>query len=292
MAEITAQAVKALRERTGAGMMDCKKALAEAGGDLDKAIDALRERGLAKAVKRAGRETSEGSIAMALEGPVGALVELGCETDFVAKTDDFQALAARIAEAALRAGAEPTVEAVLELEAEGKPLTEHLTEGVGTMGENIVLKRVARIAVEEGGRVGGYVHAGGKLGVIVGLRTDASDAEAVDALAKDLAMHVAAADPSPVAVDRDGVPEALVAREAEIFRKQAEQEGKPAGVVEKIVEGRVRKYYNEICLTEQPFVKDPDQSIRQLLEQAGKRLGAPVSVAAFVRFRLGETNEA
>jgi elongation factor Ts len=289
VAEISAQAVKTLRDRTGAGMMDCKKALGEAEGDLEKAIEVLRERGLAKAVKRAGRATSEGAIAMALQGASGALVELGCETDFVAKTDDFQALADRIARTVLAASGEPSAETALELPIDGRPLSEHVTEAVGTMGENIVLKRVARLEVDGGGRVGGYVHAGGKLGVLVGLRTDAGG-DAVEALAKDVAMHVAAADPTPVAVDRDGVPEDLVAKEAEIFRKQAEQEGKPANVVDKIVEGRVRKYYNEVCLLEQPFVTDPDKSVRQHLEEAGKQLGSPVAVSAFVRFRLGETS--
>ena len=288
MAEISAKAVKALREQTGAGMMDCKKALEEAGGDLDAATRVLRERGLAKAEKRAGRATSEGAVAMALDGPVGALVELGCETDFVAKTDAFQELAARMAEAARGAGGEPDVEAVLAREVGGRPLSERLTEAVGTLGENVVLKRVSRLEVEDGGCVGGYIHAGGKLGVLVGLRTEARG-EGVDALAKDLAMHVAAADPTPVAVDRDGVPEALVAREAEIFRKQAEQEGKPAKVIDKIVEGRVRKYYNEVCLLEQPFVKDPDKSVRDLLAEAEGRLGGPIGVAGFVRYRLGES---
>jgi elongation factor Ts len=284
VAGISAKAVKELREKTGAGMMDCKRALADADGDAAKAGELLRERGLAKAVKREGRETSEGAVGMALAGDAAGLVELGCETDFVAKTDDFQALAAALAAAVAADPGIDSPEALLATKIDGETVEEKVKAAIGKLGENIVAKRVARVS---GSRVGGYVHAGGKLGVVVALETGSSG-EPVEALAKDLAMHVAAADPSPVAVDRDGVPEDLVAKEAEIFRKQAEQEGKPAGVVEKIVEGRVRKYYNEVCLLEQPFVKDPDKSIRELLADAEKALGGGVRVAGFVRFRLGE----
>jgi elongation factor Ts len=287
VAEITAQAVKALRERTGAGMMDCKRALTDADGDVERAIEALRERGLAKAVKRAGRETSEGTIATALEGAAGAIVELGCETDFVAKTPDFQKLAETVAALALAHPEARDAEALLQVAVEGGTLEERISNAVGTMGENIVLKRATRLAVDGEGTVGAYVHAGGKLGVLVGLETGARG-EGVETLARDLAMHVAAADPSPLAVDRDGVPAELVEKEAELFRRQAEQEGKPEKVREKIVEGRIRKFYNEVCLLEQPFVKDPDKSIRELLADAEKALGGGVRVAGFVRFRLGE----
>jgi elongation factor Ts len=287
VAEISAQAVKALRERTGAGMMDCKRALADAGGDVDQAIEMLRERGLAKAVKRSGRETTEGTIAVRLAGRAGAIVELGCETDFVAKTPDFLALAETTAAAALAHPQAGSAEALLELEHEGAKLGERLQAAVARIGENIVLKRAARLEAPNAGRVGGYVHAGGKLGVLVALETPATGA-AVEALAKDLAMHVAAADPSPVAVDREGVPADLVEREAELFRRQARQEGKPDKVVERIVEGRVRKFYGEVCLLEQPFVKDPDRSVGQLLEQAAQQLGQPFRVTGFVRYRLGE----
>jgi elongation factor Ts len=291
VAEISAQVVKSLRERTGAGMMDCKRALAEAGGDAERAIELLRERGLAKAVKRAGRATSEGTIALELAGAAGGLVELGCETDFVAKTPEFQALAREAARAALAHAEARDPEALLEVKLDGTTLGARIREMVGRIGENIALKRVARRAVEGPGRVGGYVHAGGKLGVLVALATEATG-EAVAALAKDLAMHVAAADPSPVAVERDDVPEELVAREAELFRRQAEQEGRPAGVIDKIVEGRVRKYYSEVCLLEQPFVKDPERSVARLLADAERDLGKPVAVAGFVRFRLGEASSA
>jgi elongation factor Ts len=287
VADISAQVVKSLRERTGAGMMDCKRALAEANGDAERAIELLRERGLAKAVKRAGRATSEGTIALEIAGAVGGLVELGCETDFVAKTPEFQALAREAAAAAVAHAQASDPETLQEAAADGGTLGERIADAAARIGENIVLKRVARLAISGPGRVGGYVHAGGKLGVLVGLATEASG-EAVDALTKDLAMHVAAADPSPVAVERDGVPEELVAREAELFRRQAEQEGRPAGVIDKIVEGRVRKYYSEVCLLEQPFVKDPERSVARVLADAEKQLGQPVAVTGFVRFRLGE----
>jgi elongation factor Ts len=241
-------------------MMDCKRALADAEGQLEKAVDLLRERGLAKASKRQGRATSEGTVAMALEGDHGAVVELGCETDFVAKTQDFQELAGRLA-AAVAADA------------------------------SLDSKRVRHLAAQGAGQVGGYVHAGGKLGVLVALGTAAAG-EGVEALAKDLAMHVAAADPTPQAVDASGIPPEFLERERRLFLRQAEQEGRPAQVLDKIVEGRVAKLKKEICLLDQPFVKDPDKSVRNLLEEARDRLGEEVVIQAFVRFKLGETSEA
>ncbi len=287
MAEISAQVVKDLRDKTGAPMMDCKKALTDANGDQTQAVALLRERGLAKAVKRAGKETSEGTIAIASGDGIAALIELGCETDFVAKTPDFQALASSLARAAIGANAASPA-AVLAASVGGAKASDVIATAISKMGENIQLKRVERLAVS-GGVTGGYIHAGGKLGVMVGLATTARG-DAVNALAKDLAMHVAAADPSPVAIDRDGVPRDLLDKEAEIFRKQALGDGKPEKIVERIVEGRIKKYYAEVCLLEQPFVKDPDQTISKLLADAGAKLGAPIQVTAFVRFRLGETS--
>jgi len=287
VAEITAKAVKALRDRTGAGMMECKRALGEADGDADKAVEVLRERGLAKAVKRSGRATSEGTVAISLGDRVAGIVELGCETDFVAKTADFQALAASLARSLVDDAGIDGREALLDSTVDGEKVSEKISGAIGKMGENILLNRCERIAVEGSGRVGGYVHAGGKLGVVIGLATEASG-EALDVLAKDLAMHVAAADPSPVAVDRDGVPQQLIDRERDLFRRQAEQEGKPAKVIDKIVEGRIKKYYGEVCLLEQGFVKDPDKSLKQLLEEVGAQLSSPVGVTCFVRYKLGE----
>jgi elongation factor Ts len=291
VAEISAQAVKELRERTGAGMMDCKRALADAEGRVERAIELLRERGLAKATRRAGRATSEGTIALALEGAVGALVELGCETDFVAKTSDFQGLAGRLARAVAADAELSSPEAVLRARLDGASGEELVKGAVGRLGENVELKRVARLSASGPGRVAGYVHPGGKLGVLVALGTRAP-AAAVEGLAKDLAMHVAAADPSPLAIDVAGVPQSLLARERELFRRQAEQEGRPEAVRERIVEGRLAKLRREICLLEQPFVKDPDRSVRQWLAEAAGRLAGSVEVQAFVRFKLGESAEA
>ena len=289
MAEISATAVKALRDQTGAGMMDCKRALSDASGDVTKAGELLRERGLAKAVKREGRATSEGSVALASRGAVGALVELACETDFVAKTDDFQSLVTSLAQAAAADAQLGNVDALLGAQVGGEKVRERLVTAIGKLGENVVLRRVERLEVDGEGVVGGYLHAGGKLGVLVGLRTAAKGAP-VDALVRDLAMHVAAADPSPVSVDRSGVPADAIDRERRIFRSQAEQSGKPEKVWDKIVEGRIQKFYSEVCLLEQPFVKDPDRTIATLLEDAAKRLGAPIAVSGFLRFKLGEAS--
>ena len=285
MAEISASVVKDLRDKTGAPMMDCKKALTDANGDQARAFELLRERGLAKAAKRADKDTTEGTIALATGDGVAALIELGCETDFVAKTPDFQTLASSLAKAAIDANAS-SPDAVLAASIGGAKGSDVIASAIGRIGENIQLKRVEKL-VAAGGVTGGYIHAGGKLGVMVGLATSARG-DAVAALAKDIAMHVAAADPSPVSIDRDGVPKELLDREAEIFKIQALKEGKPEKIVERIVEGRIKKYYAEVCLLEQPFVKDPDKSVSKLLAEAGGKLGGPVQVVAFKRFRLGE----
>jgi len=289
VAEISAAAVKELRERTGAGMMECKKALSEANGDAQKAVMLLRERGLAKAAKREGRASNEGTVAILVAGEAGAIVEIGCETDFVARTDEFQRFAQQLAAVAVQAGAD-TVEALGAAALDGESVAQRIAAVAGKLGENVVCKRVARLTVP-GGLVGGYVHAGGKLGVLVALRTTARGA-AAEAVAKELSMHVAAADPSPVALERSDVPADLLARERELFAKQAAQTGKPEKVIEKIVEGRINKFYAEICLLEQPFVMNADQSIEQMLAQKGKELGADVAVTGFVRFRLGTSGEA
>ena len=247
MAEISAAVVKALRDKTGAGMMECKKALADAAGDAERAVELLRERGLAKAVKRAGRATSEGVIALAAAGGAAGIIELGCETDFVAKTDDFLAVAGALARAAASHAAAKAPDDLLALPDGGRALRETMQAASGKLGENIELKRFARLATTGKGKTGGYVHAGGRLGVIVALDTAASG-DGLDTLAKDVAMHVAAHDPSPVSIDRDSVPKELLAKETELLRRQAEGEGKPAHVTERIVEGRLKKFYAEVCL--------------------------------------------
>ena len=289
---ISAAEVKTLRTQTGAGMMDCKRALTDADGDAERAIELLRERGLAKAGKRAGRTTSEGVIGIARSGPVAAMVELACETDFVARTDEYQALGQEIAD--LVAGRPDLAELEKTLVAPmGDATVEaRIQAAIGKLGENIELKRVARLEVAQGVS-GGYVHAGGKLGVIVCVESDLSGlAEGADAqietLAKDLAMHVAAADPTPLSVDRTGMPEDAVEKERRVLRAQAEQSGKPEGVIEKMVEGRLRKFFAENCLLEQPFVKDPDRSVGDVAKAAASEAGASVTVCDFARFRLGE----
>ena len=290
MAEITAQAVKALRDQTGAGMMDCKRVLQDAEGDPKRAAELLRERGLAKAGKRQGRATSEGVIAIALSGAVGAVVEVGCETDFVARTDEFVRLAESLAQAAVANSSLDSAEGLLDAEIDGEKVRERVTAAIAKLGENVVVKRAERLAVDGPGVVGGYLHAGGKLGVIVALATSASGAE-IESLAKDLAMHVAAADPTPVAVSRDDIAPELLDSERSIYRKQAAQEGKPEKVIDRIVEGRVNKFLSEVVLLEQAFVKDPDRSVAELLRDAVGRAGSDVAVAAFKRFRLGEALE-
>jgi len=281
VAQISASDVKALREKTGAGMMDCKKALSEAGGDPEKAVEYLRERGLAKAGKRAGRATSEGAIGIALAGDAAGIVELGCETDFVARTDDFQELARRLAQVVAGTPEADSPQAALDARLDGTPVSEHITQTISKVGENIELKRVDRVAVP-GGVTGGYVHAGGKLGVIVGLR-GGGDEE----LAKDVAMHVAAHDPTPLSVDRSGVPEEMVAKERDMLRREAMQSGKPEKVIDKIVEGRLGKFFSESCLLEQAFVKDPDRSVGEVVKAAGDG----IEVVGFRRYKLGEASE-
>jgi elongation factor Ts len=270
---ISAADVKALRDRTGAGMMECKRALIEAGGDLDRAAEEMRKAGLAKADKKAGRVAAEGTIAIERsdDGRTAVMVEANSETDFVARQDEFQQFAAGVARAALAAGA-AQLEDVLGLGLEGGASVEDTRrELIARIGENITLRRVARLSAPT--VVGTYVH-GGRIGVIVGL--EGGD----EALARDLAMHVAASSPQYVAPA--DVPAEQVDKEREILSAQAAQEGKPAEIVARMVEGRIRKYLAEISLVGQPFVKDPDRTVEKLLAAAGAK------VTGFVRFEVGE----
>jgi len=270
---ISAETVKTLRERTGAGMMECKKALMETGGELDAAAEILRKAGLAKADKKAGRIAAEGAIvaAKSTDGRSAVLVEVNCETDFVARQPEFQAFAAQVAEAALKAAAtQPEALAALML-ADGKTVDETRRNLIAKIGEKIDVRRSSLLHAPE--RVGHYVH-GSRIGTLVGL--EGGD----ETLARDLAMHVAAANPQYVA--SADVPADVVAKEREILAAQAAAEGKPPAIVDKMVEGRLRKYLAEICLTGQPFVKDPDVSIGQLLEKS------KASVSGFLRFEVGE----
>lgn len=285
MAGISAKDVKGLRDSTGAGMMDCKRALTDADGNIENAMELLRERGLAKAGKRAGRETSEGAVVFSISGGQGALIELGCETDFVAKTPDFQSLAKSVADAVAAAGELPDTEAALAVPMEGGTIEDVVKAAVAKVGENIQLLRVATFDVK--GVAAGYVHGTGKLGVLVALETGLGE-DAVGSVARDIAMHVAAHDPTPIAVDRDGVDPAIVEKERTFLTKEALDSGKPENVVEKMVDGRINKFFAENCLLEQGFVKDPDKSVRDIVTEAGKTAGGEIKVAEFVRFKLGE----
>ncbi|MCS5636357.1 MAG: translation elongation factor Ts [Myxococcota bacterium] len=282
MAEISAKDVKALRDQTGAGMMDCKAALKDSEGDVERAMDLLRERGLSKAGKRAGRTTSEGAVALSIDGGFGVMIELGCETDFVAKNDQFQGLVQGVVDAIRASGDVSDVDSALAVKIEGETVDDHIKAAVGRVGENIQLKRVGSIRVD--GVVGGYVHGGGKLGVLVGVVSD-SPGDVAEA-AKDVAMHVAAADPTPLAVDQDGLDSAVVDKERTILRNQALESGKPEKIVDNMVTGRLKKFFAENCLVEQAFVKDPDRTVGDVLQAAG---GARVS--EFLRFKLGEASE-
>lgn len=284
MAGISASDVKALRDSTGAGMMDCKKALAEAEGDVEKAMELLRASGLAKAGKRAGRETSEGAVVFTISGGKAALIELACETDFVANTPDFQGLASRIAEAVAAVGAINDADAALKVAMDGETIDDVVKAAVAKMGENIQLKNVA--SVDVAGVCGGYTHGGGKLGVLVALET-AQPGEAVEAVAREIAMHVAAHDPTPIAIDRDDMPAEQVEKERTFLTQQAKDSGKPDNVIEKMVEGRINKFFQENTLLAQGFVKDPDKNVGQLLKEAGEAAGGEIKIASFTRFKLG-----
>jgi elongation factor Ts len=272
MAEITAARVKELRERTGAGMMECKKALGETGGDIDAAVELMRKAGQAKADKKAGRIAAEGLIVIRQAGQTAVLVEVNCETDFVTKNEDFRAFADAVAEVALRDGP-ADLDALLALNmGNGQSVEQNRRECIAKIGENINVRRFARLAAPTG-VLGCYLH-GTRIGVLVEL--EGGDAE----LAKDIAMHVAAS--RPLCVSADQVPTELIAKEKEIFAARAVAEGKPAGMIEKIAEGRLRKYLEEVTLLGQSFVKDPDQSVEKLLR------GHQARVARFERFELGE----
>ncbi|MFP6655855.1 MAG: translation elongation factor Ts [Myxococcota bacterium] len=282
---ISAKDVKALRDSTGAGMMDCKRSLSDADGDVEKAMDLLRERGLAKAGKRSGRETSEGAVVFAADGGRGVLIELGSETDFVAKTPDFQSLATSIANAILLVDGEADLECALAAALGDATVGDAVKAAGAKMGENIQLKRVA--SVDVAGIAGGYVHGGGTLGVLLGLETSASSDDVSEVL-RDVAMHVAAHDPTPIAIDQDGVPAEVVDKERSFLTNQALESGKPENVVEKMVEGRINKFFAENCLLEQKFVKNPDHSVRDLLSETGKAVGGELKITRFIRFKLGE----
>lgn len=286
MSNITASMVADLRARTGAGMMDCKKALAEANGSMDEAVDILRKKGLSAAAKKAGRVAAEGMIVSAGDARRGVIVEVNAETDFVAKNEGFQKFAAGVAQAVLTA-APADLEALMasSFPGTGRTVAEEQTHQVATIGENISVRRFARCEVPAG-VVASYVHGAGKIGVLVELATAKGDDERVAALARQLAMHVAAANPQYL--ERQEVPAAVIAKEQEINRVKAKESGKPDNIIEKIVEGQINKFYGEICLIEQAYVIDPDQKVGKVVEALGKEIGSEVKLSRFVRFQLGE----
>jgi elongation factor Ts len=288
MAEITAASVKELRERTGAGMMDCKKALAENNGDMEASVDWLRAKGLAAAAKKAGRTAAEGLVGVAVEGTKGAVIEVNSETDFVAKNDQFQEFVRNVAALALQANG--NVEALKSAAyPTGGTVEEKLTDNIATIGENQSLRRAALLEVSEGAVVS-YVHNAvapgmGKIGVLVALESAAS-AETLTALGKQIAMHIAAA--NPLALTAEDLDPALIERERSIAIEKAKESGKPDNIVEKMVEGAMAKFRKENALLSQLFVIDNKTPVADVVAQAGKDAGSPIALKAFQRFQLGE----
>lgn len=289
MVAVTAAMVKELRGKTGAGMMDCKKALGETGGDIEAAVDWLRTKGLAAAAKKAGRVAAEGVVALAANGTSGALVEVNSETDFVSRNESFQQFASALAGMALEHGDDLEALKARPYPGEDRNVAEQLTHNIATIGENMSLRRAARLRVGQG-LVASYVHNAvapglGKIGVLVALESGAGR-EALEPLGKQLAMHIAAAAPSSVA-EADLDP-ALVEREKSVLVEQARASGRPDDIVEKMVVGRLRKFREEVVLMEQTFVVDNETKVSKVVENAARDAGAPIEVAGFRRFVLGE----
>ena len=292
MAEITAALVKDLREKTGAGMMDCKKALTENGGDIEAATDWLRTKGLSQAGKKADRVAAEGVVAVALrkdgKGMTGAVIELNAETDFVGRNETFQGVARKVAAVALETG--DNVEAVRAARtADGEEVQMLVTNLIATIGENMAVRRTAKLSVAEGS-VSAYVHNAvapevGKLGVLVALE-GAADQAAMQELGRKIAMHVAAT--NPLSLSSEDLDPAAVAKERAILVEKAREQGRPDNMIDKIVDGQISKFQREVVLLEQPFVMNPDQTIKALIADSGKELGAEIKMTGFVRLALGE----
>ncbi len=282
MANITASMVKELRETTGVGMMDAKKALVENDGDMEKAVDWLRTQGMAKAAKKSGRTAAEGLVAVVTDGSTGAVVEVNAETDFVARNEEFQAFVRKVVRNALNV---ETLDELKASEIDGKTVEQTLTDLIATIGENMTIRRMTRLSVPEGAVVG-YVHGAlsdglGKIGVLVALESSAS-ADALQETGKQVAMHVAAANPQ--FLDKSSVDADVLERERNVLKEQAVASGKPAEIAEKMVEGRIRKFYSEICLTEQQFIMDTDKTVAEALKDAG----SDIKLSGFARIQLGE----
>jgi elongation factor Ts len=287
MANITAQMVKELRESTGAGMMDCKAALTETNGEMTAAQDWLRKKGLSKAANKAGRVAAEGLIGVLVQGSKGVVVEVNSETDFVARNDLFQGLVKMIADVALEAGTD--IEKIKAAKAGSITVAEAVTDTIAKIGENITLRRAAALSVGTGA-IGSYVHSSlsdglGKIGVLVALESSGKSDE-LKAFGRLVAMHVAASNPQ--ALDPAGLDPAVVAREKDVLADKFKAQGKPANVIEKIVESGLKTFYKEVCLLEQAYVHDPGKSVAQALKEAEGKVGGPIKIAGFVRFALGE----
>lgn len=287
MAEITASAVKELREISGAGMMDCKAALTENNGDIQAAVDWLRKKGLSKAAKKAGRVAAEGLVGIAVDGNKGAVVEVNSETDFVARNDHFQGLVKLIAQAALHNGAD--VEQLKKVKAGSSTIEEAISSAIATIGENMTFRRAAELSVSEGVVVQ-YMHSAisdglGKIGVLVALESK-GNADELNRIGRMIAMHVAAA--NPLAVESKGIDAASIERERNILTDKARASGKPDNVIEKIVDSGLKSFYKEVSLVDQPFVHDPSKTVAQALKEAEGKAGGPIAIKGFVRFALGE----
>jgi elongation factor Ts len=286
---VTAQQVKELRDATGVGMMDCKKALAETNGDMEAAIDWLRTRGLAKAAKKAGRVAAEGLVVVSVDGNKGAIVEVNSETDFVALNEQFQGIVSGIAKLAHDANGDIALLGEMPFPGTGRSVAGELTDAIAKIGENMTLRRTEVISVKDG-VVGSYVHNAvkpgmGKLGILVGLEST-GDKDALLALGRQLAMHIA--NTNPLSISPEDLDQDVVARERAIFTEQAAESGKPAEIVAKMVEGRVRKYYEEVTLLAQTFVIDGETKVGDVIKKAEKDVGAPIKLTKFVRYALGE----
>ena len=286
MANISAQLVKELREMTGSKMMDCKKALVETDGDIEKAVEFLREKGLADAAKKSGRVAAEGIVKTYItdDKKAGAVLEFNCETDFVALNEEFIAFADKLAKIAVETSV-TTVEELLNEKFEGETVvSESLKTLISKLGENMTVRRFTKFSIENG-IVNSYIHGGGRIGVLVEVACD-KDSEVLDEVAKEVCMQIAAA--NPLFLSKDDVDTESMDKEKEIYRVQALNEGKPEKIVEKMVNGRINKYFKEVCLLEQPWVKDGDKSIIKFLEEKSKEVGSPITVTRFVRYERGE----
>ncbi|MEG0250330.1 MAG: translation elongation factor Ts [Peptostreptococcus sp.] len=282
---VTAQMVKELREATGAGMMDCKKALTEAEGDMERAIDILREKGLSKAAKKADRVAAEGLVTIKTneDNTAAAIVEVNSETDFVAKNEDFKVFVNDVVEMALDGSAENVAE-LLEVEhKEGKALQDILNDKIAKIGEKLDIRRFEKISTN--GKMAGYIHGAGKIGVIVELDTDSND-DKIFELGKDVAMQIAAMNPKYIS--REDVDQDYIAHETEVLKQQALNEGKPANIVEKMVVGRLNKELKEVCLLDQVFIKDSEITIGKLIEKVAKEVASPIKISRMVRYEVGE----